>query len=169
MAWCAASFVRRAIAALAACGALGVCSAAAAAATPELPASLVGSLSDAAALTSVVVTDIDRDGDADVVATDEALNLFVWINDGTGHLTRQRPAPARNGAAESERKGVEPGSPASPPYAPTDPPAFGAEVYRATAAPLVVGRVARLASDRRRDCPRFARRLRGPPDGSPLR
>jgi hypothetical protein len=42
-------------------------------------------------LVAAVTADIDADGDLDVVATDQALNLLVWVNDGSGHLTRQRP------------------------------------------------------------------------------
>ena len=42
-------------------------------------------------LVSAVTADIDSDGDLDVVATDRALNLLVWVNDGAGHFTRQRP------------------------------------------------------------------------------
>jgi len=42
-------------------------------------------------LVAAVTADIDADGDLDVVATDQALNLLVWVNDGSGHFTRQRP------------------------------------------------------------------------------
>jgi VCBS repeat protein len=38
-----------------------------------------------------IATDIDRDGDLDVVATTVDQPVVIWINDGTGHLTRQRP------------------------------------------------------------------------------
>src|SRR5689334_13993555 len=37
----------------------------------------------------VVATDIDRDGDIDVLATTDR-SLTVWVNDGVGHLTSQR-------------------------------------------------------------------------------
>lgn len=43
-------------------------------------------------LVSIVAADIDDDGDLDVVANDASLNLFIWLNDGAGHFTRQRPA-----------------------------------------------------------------------------
>jgi hypothetical protein len=43
----------------------------------------------------VVATDIDRDGDIDVVATTDD-SFTVWVNDGDGHLTAQ---PAPNGPA----------------------------------------------------------------------
>ena len=54
----------------------------AALAAPTLPASLQ--------LVSMVADDIDADGDLDVVANDGSLDLIVWINDGTGQLTRRR-------------------------------------------------------------------------------
>lgn len=40
-------------------------------------------------LLSVIADDIDADGDLDLVANDGSLDLIVWINDGTGHLSRQ--------------------------------------------------------------------------------
>ena len=40
-------------------------------------------------LVSMIAGDIDNDGDLDVVANDGSLNLVVWINDGTGRLSRQ--------------------------------------------------------------------------------
>jgi hypothetical protein len=43
-------------------------------------------------LVSIVAADVDDDGDVDVVANDASLHLFIWLNDGTGHLTRQQPA-----------------------------------------------------------------------------
>lgn len=44
-------------------------------------------------LRRVVVTDIDRDGDADVLAATD-LELVVWMNDGAGRLVSQPPARA---------------------------------------------------------------------------
>src|SRR5258707_2453497 len=40
-------------------------------------------------LVSVVTADIDADGDLDVIASDGNLDLFVWLNDGQGHLSRR--------------------------------------------------------------------------------
>jgi hypothetical protein len=37
----------------------------------------------------VVADDVDRDGDIDVVASLDSLDLAVWKNDGAGHFTRQ--------------------------------------------------------------------------------
>ncbi len=45
-------------------------------------------------LVSMVTNDIDADGDLDVVANDGSLDLIVWINDGTGHLTRRKTRQA---------------------------------------------------------------------------
>ena len=56
----------------------------------------------------VVADDVDRDGDIDVVASLDSLDLAVWKNDGAGHFTRepssrhtslqaQPPAPSVNG------------------------------------------------------------------------
>jgi len=39
----------------------------------------------------VIATDIDRDGDIDVVAM-TGRTFTVWVNDGAGHLTARRPA-----------------------------------------------------------------------------
>jgi hypothetical protein len=41
-------------------------------------------------LKRVVATDIDRDGDLDVLSTTER-GFYVWVNDGTGRLTSQTP------------------------------------------------------------------------------
>jgi hypothetical protein len=60
-----------------------------------------------APLTSIVWVDIDGDGDIDVAATDATLNLFLWVNDGAGHLTRQRPAPASTRWADSDSPRVD--------------------------------------------------------------
>jgi hypothetical protein len=57
-----------------------------------LPPELSVPVRETPRLVSVVAADIDADGDIDIVATDGSLNLFVWVNDGTGHLTRQRPS-----------------------------------------------------------------------------
>jgi hypothetical protein len=43
-------------------------------------------------LVAAIAVDFDNDGDLDVIATDEALQLLVWVNDGRDHLTRRSPA-----------------------------------------------------------------------------
>jgi len=70
--------------------------------------SALAAVSDAvtSGLVAAVTADIDADGDLDVVATDQELNLLVWVNDGTGHLTRQHP---RRSAGDST-------SPAAPAF-----------------------------------------------------
>jgi hypothetical protein len=115
-----------------------------------------------AALTSIVVADIDRDGDADVVATDGALHLFVWINDGTGHLVPQRPAHNGGAHGEAARPGVEGRESDRAAYAAVDPPAFDTSPAAATIS-LACTDVAPRTGARRFDLPRGACRLRGPP------
>src|SRR5215831_9778899 len=89
----------------------------------QVPADVAASLQDASEpLTSVVVADIDRDGDADVVATDAALHLFVWLNDGTGRFTQQQPAAPDNRCAGPDRPNVERGVTPADSSAPTKPP-----------------------------------------------
>ncbi len=51
-----------------------------------------------------IATDLDRDGDLDVVATTSDEPVVVWINDGTGRLMRQRPsrpAPVMGGTGDA--------------------------------------------------------------------
>jgi len=43
-------------------------------------------------LVAIVTADIDSDGDLDVIASDSALQIHVWVNDGSGHLTPRTPA-----------------------------------------------------------------------------
>ena len=50
---------------------------------------------------SLLAADIDADGDLDVVGIDEFRKLVVWENDGTGHLTRKRPAEPQGSGARS--------------------------------------------------------------------
>jgi len=50
---------------------------------------------------SIVAADIDDDGDLDVVASDSSLHLHVWVNDGSGHFTRQRPHKSQAWRADS--------------------------------------------------------------------
>jgi hypothetical protein len=72
----------------------------------------------------VVATDIDRDGDIDIVATTDQ-SFTVWLNDGTGHLTSQRPsnAPVIEGRAPATtwREGEERSDPSMNGGAPTMP------------------------------------------------
>jgi hypothetical protein len=54
---------------------------------PGFTASLDRATSDQ--FVRVVADDVDRDGDIDVVASLDSLDLAVWKNDGAGHFTRQ--------------------------------------------------------------------------------
>jgi hypothetical protein len=78
-------------------------------AAAQIPEGFVLPASDAGVrVSSFVTTDLDADGDLDVVAADRsngAIGIVVWVNDGAGRLTRKVPAaPQRNLA----------GGPASP-------------------------------------------------------
>ena len=41
-----------------------------------------------------IATDIDQDGDLDVLVSTTDAPVVVWINDGTNHFTRRRLAPS---------------------------------------------------------------------------
>jgi hypothetical protein len=49
-------------------------------------------LADSHPVQRSIAADIDADGDLDLIETNGALDLTVWVNDGVGHFTRQRPA-----------------------------------------------------------------------------
>ncbi len=75
-------------------------------ASQRLPEGLVLPASDLNLhLASLVTTDLDVDGDLDVVAADTtggSLRIVVWVNDGDGRLTRKAPiAPRNSGFAPS--------------------------------------------------------------------
>jgi hypothetical protein len=57
----------------------------------SLPLTLVAQVEPGLRLVALVGSDLDADGDLDLVANDGSLDLLVWINDGTGHLTRRYP------------------------------------------------------------------------------
>jgi hypothetical protein len=65
---------------------------------------------------SMVADDIDADGDLDVVANDGSLDLVVWINDGTGRLSRQ-PGAAPSGLAQKMSGAAISGQPIGSPAA----------------------------------------------------
>jgi hypothetical protein len=135
----------------------------------QVPMDLAASLHDSAAtLTSVVVADIDRDGDADVVATDGALHLFVWLNDGKGRFIRQQPAAPDKRCAGPDRPDVERGAAPADSSAPTDPPTAEAHIALASGVPLACTATVRAGGQTDRDRPRSTRALRGPPVDSSL-
>jgi hypothetical protein len=55
----------------------------------SLPLHLAPTFEPGQRLVAMVASDIDDDGDLDLVGDDGSLDLLVWINDGTGHLTRR--------------------------------------------------------------------------------
>ena len=46
-----------------------------------------------ATVTGVIESDIDQDGDLDLVAVTPSSDVLVWINDGRGHFTRRQTSP----------------------------------------------------------------------------
>jgi hypothetical protein len=62
----------------------------------ELPLGFVLPPSDAQLpVSSLVAADVDADGDLDIVAADAShgpMGIVVWVNDGTGQLTRKSPS-----------------------------------------------------------------------------
>lgn len=60
----------------------------------SLPSQLAPTFEPGQRLVAMVASDIDDDGDLDLVGDDGSLDLLVWINDGTGHLTRRYARPS---------------------------------------------------------------------------
>jgi hypothetical protein len=92
----------------------------------EWPAGLTSVSGDATLdLVAAITADIDSDGDLDVVATDQSLNLLVWVNDGTGHLTRQRPRHSGGDSTSSGAPTFERRAPSVAFSTLNDPPSAG--------------------------------------------
>jgi len=89
-------------------------------------------------LVAIVAADIDADGDLDIVASDSALHLYVWVNDGAGHLRRRRPARPSSLQLEPPGPTIEHGT--APPPVPTqkDPRSLraGTEIHPVPFAPM---------------------------------
>ncbi len=81
------------------------------AAVAQLPDGLVLPASESnLRVSSLVAADFDADGDIDVVAADTSsgtVGIVVWVNDGQGRLTRQRPAQPHNFGSEPASPSVE--------------------------------------------------------------
>jgi hypothetical protein len=91
-----------------------------------IPAGLTNAIDDLeGGLVAAITADIDADGDLDLVATDRALNLLVWVNDGTGHFTRERPRQAAGVRTSAPAPTLERRSRASLLSTVDDPPAAG--------------------------------------------
>ena len=54
-----------------------------------LPLNLASPLEPGLRVVALAASDIDDDGDLDLVASDGSLDLLVWLNDGAGHMTRR--------------------------------------------------------------------------------
>jgi hypothetical protein len=69
----------------------------------DLPTALQVSLSqEPVTLVAAIATDIDADGDLDIVGSDEQLGLVVLVNDGHDHLSRRASRRPSNAAAGPE-------------------------------------------------------------------
>lgn len=84
---------------------------------------------------TAVAADIDADGDLDVVANQGSLELAVWVNDGTGRLTRATPHPSGSGQL-APSPGVADGDPGQPVPVTAAVPTFDAAVSATLVAPL---------------------------------
>lgn len=91
-----------------------------------LPADLVLPATDRGRIVRAVAADIDADGDLDVVSNDASLALTVWVNDGTGHLTRRAPGHSASLWPMPPAPSFESGLDASEPSDQFDPPTAGA-------------------------------------------
>lgn len=99
------------------------------------PAALEASLPDHGRdLVSIVAADIDADGDLDIIASDASLHLFVWVNDGAGHLTPQRPAKSTAWHSEPGDPAFDGGPATSEVSAQSDPPSLHLRARTAGAA-----------------------------------
>ena len=154
---------------LAICAAVVASAAPASAALLDLPSTIRQSLRDSGdELVSAVAADFDDDGDLDVVATNGALDLLVFVNDGTGRYTRRQPAPVRDEHSQAPTPGVESREPFTDAYISAAPPAVDADVRAAAFNPSPSLALAGPASDPPIERAASRRRPRGPPRGSSL-
>lgn len=112
----------------------------AAAAASRLPQTLAVSIAPAREqLVSAIAVDFDHDGDLDVIATDSALDLLVWVNDGADHLTRRQPARTTGWLPETPPPTLDELPALSNASTPNDPPSFRIQL---TPWPGLLGRCA---------------------------
>lgn len=94
---------------------------------------------------AIIAADIDADGDLDVIAADRALNLYVWVNDGAGHLTLQTPAHEDRWQTLPPAPLVERRSASSPSFTQANPPSdrrdtAGTVIVPPSGTPTVIAR-----------------------------
>jgi hypothetical protein len=75
----------------------------------SLPLTVVVPLDPGLRLVAMVGSDLDADGDLDLVANDGSLDLLVWINDGTGRLTRRYARKSSGWRTDASRANSESG------------------------------------------------------------
>jgi hypothetical protein len=101
--------------------------------TGRLPASIAAvELTPGRLLTAIVAADIDADGDLDVVASDSALELHVWVNDGAGHFTRRDPIQSTSWHPLPADPAVDGRAVSIESFTQSNPPSVGAD-WRLTA------------------------------------
>ena len=89
----------------------------------------------------VVAADIDSDGDIDVLATTDR-TFTVWVNDGAGHLTSQRPTHAPGVDATSPATTWRGGDDRSEPSTKDDAPTASILTDRAHGPPVLAASAA---------------------------
>ena len=97
-------------------------------------------------LVSAIAADIDADGDLDVIASDSNLDLFVWVNDGHGHLSRRDAHRASNLAPEPPEPSVQKRPLGSIASVQTDPPSLVAALRASVEARAPARQVARFVA-----------------------
>ena len=115
---------------------------------------------------SIAASDIDDDGDLDVVANDGSLGLAVWENDGAGHFTRKRPVHDAGWQPDPPGPSWDPGAGSALTWIQSDPPTLGPDPLRRGAALDIANALS--DSDSRPGTPRFvdSRTSRAPPSAA---
>ena len=117
---------------------------------------------------AAVTTDIDADGDLDLVTTDGALTLHIWVNDGAGHYTRQLPRHASGWGADAPGPNIDDWPLSAGASTQNDPPSLrldrGPDVDAAPLTALVASRNERV----RRPSTCATRSPRAPPSAALL-
>jgi hypothetical protein len=95
---------------------------------------------------SVATSDVDHDGDTDLVVATSSNHVVIWLNDGRGHFTEERPAPSRDLSPETTvvnapRDGLAAVGPAAPQVAAPgrrrEPPVVSTRIRRPSVSAVV--------------------------------
>jgi hypothetical protein len=60
---------------------------------------------------SVAASDIDHDGDTDLVVLEPSNQVVIWLNDGRGHFTEEEPLPSSSLSPATTMAGTWPDEP----------------------------------------------------------